>query len=358
MADLPSGRACARRALLDPIAVPSELRQRIPADFQLRRVLRPLAWVDPPRLLAVLASPAIVRDESILDATAIALWELKGPQAADMVDSEPDPCARAYGLLALEKVSPADLRKLHADLLTRAAHEAIRVTDPAEKLRLLGRAADRLVEVGESDRAIPILREGWKLAQTIKREQHAQSIAEFAPALASTDPAAAVALVQGKDGSSPLMNNQMYANSILGAIAWRIAAARPAEAERLLTKINAAVTRNGLERHLLRACSRMAPRDLNRARKLAASLGPLPEPNNNRAAPFGQAPQAKNVSNRNRSRNRIGPGLALYAQLVVAKAIADSQPADARKQVEDVIAELRRRRLSRRASPANRTPRV
>ena len=99
------------RSLVEPIAVPSDLRQRIPNDFQLRRVLRPLAWVDPPRLLAVLISPAIMRDESMLDATAIALWELKGPQAADMVDSEPDPCARAYGLLALEKVAPADNRK-------------------------------------------------------------------------------------------------------------------------------------------------------------------------------------------------------------------------------------------------------
>ncbi len=336
----PTSRADERalvRALLDPIAVPSELRQRIPNDFQLRRVLRPLAWVDPPRLLAVLASPAIVRDESILDATAIALWELKGPEAVDMVDSEPDPCAKAYGLLALEKVSPADLRKLRADLLARAAREASRVTDPAEKLNLLGRSADRLVEVGESDRAIPILREGWKLAQTIERAQHGQSIAAFAPALASTDLEAAVALVQGKDGSSPLMNNTMYANSILGAIAWRIAAAKPAEAERLLTRINAAVARNGLERHLLRACLRMAPRDLKRAHKLAASLGQVPQPNNNR--------------NRNRSRNSAGAGLALYAQLVVAKAIADSKPADARKQVEEVIAELRRRAIEEPGEP-------
>ncbi len=126
------------------------------------------------------------------------------------------------------------------------------------------------------------------------------------------------------------MNNQMYANYILGEIAWRIAAARPADAERLLTKINAATTRNGLERHLLRACSRMAPRDLERARKLAASLGPLPQPNNNGAGLSGQPPQRKNHSNRNRSGNSAGPGLWLYAQLVVAKAIADSKPAAAR----------------------------
>jgi len=325
------------RTLLEPIAVPSDLRQRIPADFQLRRVLCPLAWVDPPRLLAVLASPAIVRDESILDATAIALWELRGPRAAEMVDSEPDPCARAYGLLALEKVSPADDRKLRGDLLTRAASEATRVTDPAEKLRLLSRAADRFLDLGESDRAVPILREGWKLVQTIKREQYAQNIAEFAPALASTNLDAAVALVQGKDGSSPLMNNPMYANYVLGEIAWRIAATNPAEAERLLTKINAAVTRNGLERHLLRACSRMAPRDLERARKLAASLGQAPQPNNNR--------------NRNRSRNSAGPGLALYAQLVVAKALAESKPADARQEVQEAIAELRRRAIDEPSEP-------
>ncbi|HKI18949.1 MAG TPA: carboxypeptidase-like regulatory domain-containing protein, partial [Isosphaeraceae bacterium] len=325
------------RAMLDPIAVPSELRQRIPNDFQLRRLLRPLAWVDPPRLLAVLASPAIVRDESILDATAIALWEMKGPEAADMVDTEPDPCARAYGLLALEKVAAADDRKLHGDLLTRAAREATRVTDPAEKLLLLGRAADRLIEVGESDRAIPILREGWKLAQTIKRDQCPQSIAVFAPALASTDLASAVALVEGKDGSTPLMNNTAYAQSILGEIAWRIAAANPAEAERLLTKINAAVARSGLERHLLRACSRMAPRDLDRAGKLAALLGQAPQPNNN--------------INRKRITNRAGPGLALYAQLIVAKSIAESKPAEARKQVEEVIAELRRRAIDEPSQP-------
>ncbi len=318
------------RALIEPITVPSELRQRIPTDFQLRKVLRPLAWVEPRRLLAVLANPAIMRDESILDATAIALWELKGPDAAAMVDSDPDPCARAYGLLALEKVAPADQRKLHGELLARAAHEASRVPDSGEKLRLLGRAADRLREVGQSDRTVPILREGWKLASSLKRDQEGQSIAEFAPALASANLTEAITLVHGKDGSTPLLNNPMYANSVLGEIAWRIAGSQPAEAERLLTTINAAVTRNGLERHLLRACSRMAPNDLDRARKLAAALAQAPQPNSN-------------VRARNRSRNRGGPGLAVYAQLVVAKAITLSKPADARKEAEEAIAELRRR---------------
>src|SRR5262249_25824875 len=158
---------------------------------------RPLAWTDPPKLLAVLDSPAIMRDESILDATAIALWELKGAQAADMVDSEPDPCARAYGLLAVEKVAPAEPRKFRVDVRVRAAREAALVKDTAEKLRLLGRAADRLVELGETDRAVPFLRDGWKLAQTIQREQFAQSIAEFAPALASTNLNEATILVLG-----------------------------------------------------------------------------------------------------------------------------------------------------------------
>jgi hypothetical protein len=331
------------RTLVEPVAVPSDLRQRIPNDFQLRKVLRPLAWVDPPRLLAVLASPAIVRDESILDATAIALWELKGPHAVDMVDLETDPCARAYGLLALEKVAPAEFRKLRGDVLARAAREATRVTDPGEKLRLLGRAADRLIGLGESDRVVPILREGWKLAQTIKRDQYAQSIAEFAPALATTNLNDAVVLVQGKDGSSPLMNNGMYANYILGEIAWRIAAANPAEAERLLSKINAATAGNGLERFLLRACSRMAPRDLDRATKLAASLAQAPQPNTN-------------VRNRRRNQNRSGPSLAVYAELVIAKAIAESKPADARKQIEEAIAEVRRRAFDEPSQPGEPNP--
>jgi hypothetical protein len=319
------------RTLLEPIAVPSDLRQRIPADFQLRKVLGPLAWVDPPRLLAVLASPAIMRDESILDATAIALWELKGSQATEMVDGEPDPCARAYGLLALAKVMPDNDRKLRADLLIRAAREAARVADPGEKLRLLGRAADRLLEMGEDERTISVLREGWKVAQTIQRDQYAQSIAEFAPALASVDFSGAVTLVQGKEGSSPLMNNPMYANYILGEIACRIAAMKPAESEQLLTKINAATYRNGLERPLLRACSRMAPRDLDRASKLAASLG--------------QVPQQNPDNNWNRPRKMPAAMLAVYAQLVVARAIAESHPAQARIRVEEAIAELRRRAL-------------
>src|SRR5262249_47185827 len=149
-------------------------------------------------------------------------------------------CARAYGLLALEKVASPDDRKLRVDLLERAAREASRVTDLGEKLRLLGRSADRLIELGENDRIVPILREGWKLAQTIKRDQNALAIAEFAPALASSDLSAAVALILGKDGSSPLMNNLMYAHQLLGEAACRVAEARPAEAERLLTRINAA----------------------------------------------------------------------------------------------------------------------
>jgi hypothetical protein len=280
-------------------------------------------------LLAVLASPAIARDQSILDATAIALWEMKGPEAAVMVDSEPDPCARAHGLLALETAAPLDRRKLRGDLLVRAAREAARVTDQNEKLTLLGRAAARLIDMGESDRATPILREGWKLTENVKREQCAQGIYEFAPALASFDLSIALALVQGKDGGNPLVNNWNYANQILGAIAWRVAGAKPAESEALLTKINAAMPGSGMEANVLRACQRMATSDLERARRLAASLNKVPPSNTN-----NQNPTQPSMPPR--------PRLALYGQLVIAKALASTKPELARKLLDDAITGLHR----------------
>jgi hypothetical protein len=318
------------RTLLEPIAIPSDLRIRIPSDYQLHRVLRPLGWADPPRLLAVLSSPAVVRDQSILDATAIALWEMKGPEAVDMINSEPDPCARAHGLLALETAAPLDRRKLRTELLLRAGREAGRVTDHNEKLSLLGRAAARLIDMGEADRATPMLREGWKLTENIKREQCAQGIYEFAPALASFDLSMALALVQGKDGGSPLVNNWNYANQILGTIAWRVAGVKPTESEKLLAKINAATPGNGMEGNVLRACQRMATKDLELARRLATSLSAVPQSNTNN--PNGN--QNPNQSPR--------PRLALYGQLVIAKALAASKPDLARKRLEEAIAGLRR----------------
>src|SRR5262249_17188014 len=167
------------------------------------------------------------------------------------------------------------------------------------------------------------------------------------PALASSDLKGAVALVQGKDGSSPLMNNPMYANQILGEVACRVAEANPVEAEELLTKIGAAVIQNGLDRYLLRACALMAPRDLDRARKLAGSLVQSPQPNNNvaiqrRRGPGAQLP-APNNNGPDQTNTQPVPLRAVYAQLVIGRALANSKPVEARTEVETAIAELRRR---------------
>ena len=93
----------------------------------------------------------------------------------------------------------------------------------------------------------------------------------------------------------------------------------------------------------------MAPHDLERARKLAASFGQGPQPVNNN-------PRRTTLYNRRRTRNWTGPSLELYAQLVIAGAIADSNPAEARKEVEEAIAELHRRAIDEPSQPGESNP--
>ncbi len=107
----------------------------------------------------------------------------------------------------------------------------------------------------------------------------------------------------------------MSSRAALGEIAWRIAAIQPAEAERLLGRMNAP-TAYSRDASILRACRGMARMDLDRALRIAEMLR--------------QAPSAGQ------------PTLVLYAHAVMADALVDSNPEAARRLLDDAMAELRR----------------
>jgi len=92
--------------------------------------------------------------------------------------------------------------------------------------------------------------------------------ADLARAFARVDLPASLAFL-GRDQATRQRNPGLY-DMVLAGVAAGAAESDPAEAERLLGQIGQDYTRKDATR---RACSRMAARDLDRARRIAATLG-------------------------------------------------------------------------------------
>ena len=73
---------------------------------------------------------------------------------------------------------------------------------PLLKLQLLGRIADRWLELGAIERARPILLEGQKIVAAWPKERWLLKAEEFADVLAAIDLPAAIALVERRGGTN------------------------------------------------------------------------------------------------------------------------------------------------------------
>jgi hypothetical protein len=196
---------------------------------------------------------------------ALQLARADPDEASAVVEAIDEPGDRAGYLVDLSDAMPESERPRRLDLLERAALQARAATDVPERLWQTGEVAERLYELGEADRARALFAEGKALAEAMA-DKTALIRGLFAARLARVDLPAALAMIgQLKDPE----RRQEY----LAAAAWRVATVDPAEAERLVRRIEGEGYGGVAIERIVRILARS---DLPRARALAG-LADSPE---------------------------------------------------------------------------------
>ena len=150
------------------------------------------------------------------------------------------------------------------EVLDRALLNARAAKEPdGIKLLLMGQVAERFLDLGEAERGRTILREGESLAKQLPRAGWVgYARGAFAEELVQIDLDAALELT--KDLTDAREFDRHHGN-----IAHELAGRDPAAAERVLAMVKDQFQR---EQYTVRVVYRMAPLDLDRARRLAESI--------------------------------------------------------------------------------------
>jgi hypothetical protein len=270
-------RALARK-LLEPL-IPLAIRGTLRTDG--RRFFPILARVDPDRVLGMIEDRVLPEPEPALTQAILGTFEDDPAEALAIVDGA-GPGAGRYLELA-DLVSAADPGR-RDEFLDRALAEARRGDQPTVRLGIFRAVAGRWLRAGNVERATPLLREGQgiiaKAREDAAAKMHAGAGAfvdrsidyqaeEFAEVLAAIDPPAALALLD-HEGTGGRKLDPQEVRRHRDAMARSLAAANPAEAERLIQGEEPIPDhpRFGRDALILDVCRKMATKDLPRARKL------------------------------------------------------------------------------------------
>ncbi len=230
------------------------------------RTLQLLARIDPTRAMEIaekakFAEP-MMRD-GVKATAARRLLKDSPDEAMALIESLGDPIGRTNGYRQAVDLLPASEREKKQALLTQSLVHTQGIKDPALRLIFEGQIAGRLLNLGETERAIRILRQGQKVAGELSTSALAGfGRGAFAEELTRIDVPAALALIQGLTDKHEFDRHH-------GNIAQRLAPSQPAEAERVWQMVKQPIMRDG---YALRVCYAMAPRDLPRARGIAARI--------------------------------------------------------------------------------------
>lgn len=249
------------------------------------QVQQAMALVDPERVVGMIENQVLVADQAILVNLALGRLEATPRAAIEDVEAIGDPEMAAEALLSIFDRTAGSPRDFRRDLLDRAARQAREVRSRDREVVLLAQVADRLFDLGDPGKAVPIVREAEALlgppkepaepdkgavagkmieagVVTLEVGGSSARLGNLAEALARVDLAAALKLIEGeKDGHS--------LDRLRSRIAVRAAATDPAGATRLIGLIKGD-SEKGLARQL--ACIRMAARDLPAARALSEGM--------------------------------------------------------------------------------------
>jgi protocatechuate 3,4-dioxygenase beta subunit len=201
--------------------------------------------------------------EGVRDAVARRMLREEPDEAIELFESLNEPIGRTNGYRLASDLLPATERDRKRAMLSQGFVHARAIKDPALRLIFEGQIAGRLLELGDTDRATKILRDG----QAVARELAPSALSgygrgAFAEDLARIDLPAALELTKG-------LTDEQEFDRHHGNIAQRIAAGRPADAERVWEMMKRPIMRDG---YAVRVCYAMAPKDRERARRIAEKI--------------------------------------------------------------------------------------
>lgn len=182
--------------------------------------------------------------------------------AAEVAQQEPQAYQRLFLLRTVyDAVTDEAVKR---DLLAQALVAARTVPNPAHRVVCQGIIAEKLLDLGDRQAAEQLVKETLPLAKELApSDWSGYARSNFAETLCFFDLDAALAIVKE-------MKTDYEHDRHIGNIAHELANVRPADAERVL-----GLCRTGwdFDQYAVRVCYRMATVDLDRARKIAESIG-------------------------------------------------------------------------------------
>jgi hypothetical protein len=237
-------------------------------DLAKSRALIALIACDPASALEMVdrAFPGNEASQSVLRYRIVMELARSDPEAARAAT---EAIAAAYTRgLALSEVCERlsdEQRATKQRIIDQALAAARAEADPKMKMLALAVVAEPLLNLGEAERAKALFAEGRAIAENVK-DAASSHVAMFATRLARVDLTGALALVGGVD---KLAGESARHLSLMGDIIVRGASSNPAEAERMLEKLQAVDYDHEVT---LRVCRNMAPVDQPRAQRIALAL--------------------------------------------------------------------------------------
>lgn len=236
--------------------------------------IRLLSHVDPARALEVLEKQQVLTpstDASLRDRIAAELLATDPVEAESIVAAIAGPEDRALGYAWLAAALPDSARDRKRGLLERATvqvhapRDAGPGSDPRRRLFELARVAGGWLDLGEVEKARPLIREGLDLAAALPPPR--RDVLDFVPVAARLETDRVLSLIQDLSADRGRRCHVAIAEALAGE--------HPAEAERVLRLIDDSSDVPFGERKnqvVLRLCLPMAKADPERARGLIAGL--------------------------------------------------------------------------------------
>ena len=224
---LEESRALARR-LLQPCWEAAVEQQNSGAQY---RVLRALAAADPVGVQQKLAAweNADPSTRALINRQVAQVLTQSDPARAEAVaEAIPDRAARARALIAVFDALPDQGRKHKLASLNRAVVHANAATALGDRALLLSEVAERWFELGEKEKAKSLLSDALRLANTaLGKGTRVRGL--LAARLARVDLPSALAI------ANEFPATEFQSTTVLANIAFHLAGDNPAEAEHVLT---------------------------------------------------------------------------------------------------------------------------
>ncbi|WP_165226505.1 carboxypeptidase regulatory-like domain-containing protein [Aquisphaera insulae] len=247
-------------------------------DVEKFRMFRDALAVDPQAVLEKLEALKL----GDADLAAFARAELAGAlaegspdEAAEQAEAGPDADARAMAYSAiLYLVGPSDRARALA-LADQAIVNVRAAKSLSQRLQISLRVADKLIDLGDRDRAKALINEALEIARSGKAANAGGfELGEIAAVLGRLDFPAAMKLmdemIEGVRKVEKADRTYVFAR-LYGRLAHKLAADSPADAERVLG-LACRYKPDESTRYIVATCARMAAKDPARARRIAETM--------------------------------------------------------------------------------------